>query len=137
MSAKLDTDRRDGDNPRMAVLDHELLNKQIGSRIKQRRTKSGMTQIELAKRVGLSRTSIANIEAGQQCPPLPVLYSICHELGTEPNALLPAFAEVVQTPAGLAYDIAEELKQMGVGKVSEQILTFFTEEKKRASDVQK
>lgn len=113
----------------MAVLDPELLNKQIGSRIKQRRAKNGMTQIELAKRVGLSRTSIANIEAGQQCPPLPMLYTICHELGTELNALLPAFAEVIQTPAALAYDIAQELKQMGVGKVSEQILNIFNEEK--------
>jgi transcriptional regulator with XRE-family HTH domain len=120
----------------MASLDHELLNKQIGSRIKQRRTKNGMTQVELAKRVGLSRTSIANIEAGQQCPPLPVLYSICHELGVEPNSLLPAYSEVAQTPSGLAYDIAAELKQMGAGKVSEHILNIFNEEKKRAPDLQ-
>ena len=120
----------------MAVLDHQLLNKQIGSRIKQLRTSHGITQTELAKRVSLSRTSIANIEAGQQCPPLPVLYSICHELGEEPNVLLPAFSEVVQAPSELAYDIAAELKQLGVGKVSEQILSFFSEESKHAADLQ-
>ena len=112
----------------MAALDHELLNKQIGSRIKQRRTKIGITQIELAKRVGLSRTSIANIEAGQQCPPLPVFYNICHELGTEPKTFLPSFAEVAQTPSGLAGGIAAELKQLGAGKVAEQILSIMNKE---------
>ncbi len=112
----------------MATLDHELLNKQIGSRIKLRRTKIGITQIELAKRVGLSRTSIANIEAGHQSPPLPVFYNICQELGAEPISILPALAEVAQTPSSLAGGIAAELKQLGVGKVADQILSIMNKE---------
>ncbi len=112
----------------MPALDHDLLNKVIGSRLKQRRMSQEITQIELAKRVGLSRTSIANIEAGQQCPPLPVLYEICQELGTDPSILLPKFTDVVQTPGGFADGIAHELKNLGKGKVAEQIKSIMSKE---------
>jgi transcriptional regulator with XRE-family HTH domain len=112
----------------MALLDQELLNKQIGSRIKLRRIKLGLTQLQLADRVDLSRTSIANIEAGQQCPPLSVFYNICHELGTEPNLILPSLAEVALNSNGLADGIAAELKQLGRGKIADQILSILNKE---------
>ena len=38
----------------------------IGDQIKAARTRQRVTQTELAKRVGLTRSSIANIEAGRQ-----------------------------------------------------------------------
>jgi len=44
----------------------ELCYKQFGLRVRQLREALGLTQAELAKRVGLERTSIANIEAGKQ-----------------------------------------------------------------------
>ncbi len=38
----------------------------IGLKIEHTRTVLGWTQLELSKKVGLTRTSIANIEAGRQ-----------------------------------------------------------------------
>jgi transcriptional regulator with XRE-family HTH domain len=38
----------------------------VGGRIKEVRTRSRLTQNELASRLGLTRSSVANIEAGRQ-----------------------------------------------------------------------
>lgn len=38
----------------------------LGKRLRRARRKVGVTQLELAEHMGLSRTSIANIEAGRQ-----------------------------------------------------------------------
>lgn len=44
----------------------ELCYRQIGLRIEQMRTALGWTQLELSKKVGQSRSAIANIENGKQ-----------------------------------------------------------------------
>lgn len=53
------------------------------------RPEFGLSQDALAKRVGLSRTSVTNIEKGRQQIPLHALYSFADALGVEPTALLP------------------------------------------------
>jgi len=40
----------------------------IGAKLSYYRKQAGMTQLQLSKKIGLSRTSIANIEAGNQEP---------------------------------------------------------------------
>ena len=44
----------------------ELIYKEFGKLLKKSRTAANLTQAGLAKRVGLSRTSITNIEKGRQ-----------------------------------------------------------------------
>jgi DNA-binding XRE family transcriptional regulator len=48
----------------------EPVYRQLGAKIEQMRTTLGWTQDELSKKVGLTRTSIVNIEAGRQRMPL-------------------------------------------------------------------
>ncbi len=48
-----------------------------------------MTQQRLADLVGLTRTSIVNIEAHRQAITLPTLYGIAKALGVNPKRLLP------------------------------------------------
>lgn len=48
-----------------------------------------MTQATLGKRVGLSRTSITNIEKGRQHVALHVLYDLATELEVQPEVLMP------------------------------------------------
>lgn len=49
-----------------------------------------MTQDQLGKAVGLTRTSVVNIEKGRQKVPLDTLYEIARALGTTVHSLLPA-----------------------------------------------
>lgn len=63
---------------------------EIGGRIRAERGALGFSQVELAKEVGLTRTSIINIEAGRQRLPLCTLYSIANALGISVFCLLPS-----------------------------------------------
>jgi DNA-binding XRE family transcriptional regulator len=49
-----------------AAVDTAILYKAFGARLAQAREAAGITQQSLAEKVGLSRASIANIEAGRQ-----------------------------------------------------------------------
>lgn len=81
------------------MIDERRLYAYVGKRIKElREGKPGvaprMTQAQLAKQVGLERTSITNIEKGEQKVPLHVLYRICSVLNVDIQEVLPALQEV-------------------------------------------
>ncbi len=67
----------------------KALYQQIGRSLRNRRETAGLTQTELAARVGLSRTSVTNIEQGRQHLTLHVLYAFADALGALPAELLP------------------------------------------------
>lgn len=67
----------------------EVLYRKIGQRIRNERKALGFNQIELADEVGLTRTSIVNIEAGRQRLPIHGLYAIAEALGVSVQCLLP------------------------------------------------
>ncbi len=74
-----------------------LLYQQIGERLKDQRLKLGLTQAQLAEKIGeMRRTSITNIEAGRQHPPLHVIYDLCQVLGLDIVNVLPTIAELEQ-----------------------------------------
>ena len=65
---------------------------EVFGRLVHKHRKSGkdvMTQDRLGKLVGLSRTSITNIEKGRQHVSLHQLYRIADALGVTPDILLP------------------------------------------------
>lgn len=70
-------------------LDQDTLYHHIGTAVRQRRERLGMTQGQLAAAIGLLRTSIVNLEAGRQRVPLHTLYPICAVLGVEVAEMLP------------------------------------------------
>lgn len=60
----------------------------FGERV--RRARQGrFSQAQLARKMRMSRGSIANIETGRQRIPLHVLLMLARELGVEPIALIP------------------------------------------------
>lgn len=62
---------------------------QFGKLIKKQREYMSLTQEELAKKVSLSRASIANIESGRQKVLLHQLYVFAKYLNKKPSELLP------------------------------------------------
>jgi transcriptional regulator with XRE-family HTH domain len=67
----------------------DSLYKEFGRALRKARTDVGLTQKQVAERVGLTRTSITNIERGSQHIALHQLYQLASVLGLGPVALLP------------------------------------------------
>jgi transcriptional regulator with XRE-family HTH domain len=61
----------------------------IGESIRKFRNKHKLSQEALAKLVGLTRTSLTNIESGRQHPPLHTFCEIAAQLGADFSELLP------------------------------------------------
>ncbi len=61
----------------------------LGARVRAARNAAGLNQDALAKTAGITRSSIANLEAGRQRIPVHVLARIAEAFGTTPAALLP------------------------------------------------
>jgi transcriptional regulator with XRE-family HTH domain len=66
----------------------EACHQSFGSRVRLIREFMGMTQNELAKRVGLTRVSVTNIETGRQRLLLHQVENFAHGLGVTPKHLL-------------------------------------------------
>ena len=72
--------------------------REFGMRLQEvRRRKSGLQKI-LAGQLGLSRTSISNIERGTHRVFLDQVYAAAHALGVEVMELLPPVSEVYTPP---------------------------------------
>lgn len=81
------------------MIDEKRLYKVLGERLKYLRENQDfstdkLTQAKLADEVGLERTSITNIEKGNQKVPLHVLYKICAVLQIQINDLLPNVSDI-------------------------------------------
>ena len=71
----------------------EWLDRELGRNIRAARERAvpRLTQEDLAGRAGLARTSITNIESGNQQPTLHALWHIAEALAVSPCELLPAW----------------------------------------------
>jgi DNA-binding XRE family transcriptional regulator len=76
--------------------EEDLLYKLVGEQIRKgrERQKPKMSQAQLAGFLGISRTSIVNIEAGRQHPPLYVMWKIAETLRIEISHFFPKPEEV-------------------------------------------
>jgi transcriptional regulator with XRE-family HTH domain len=62
---------------------------QLGANIRKYRTRLELSQDALARLVGLTRTSLTNIENGRQHPPLHTFCEIVEQLKADVSELLP------------------------------------------------
>ena len=76
--------------------------KEVGRRIRRYRAGTHRTQAQLAAEIGISRASLANIEAGRQQVLLHHLYAIADTLDlSSPGVLIPALPPRDGEPAEL------------------------------------
>src|ERR1700747_931002 len=95
------------------MADFDELYRELGRRIRQARERNGerLSQDALAKRLGISRASVVNIEAGRQRDPLHLLWQIAELLRTDLTQLIPRSEELV-APANQVRLDKEMMKQI-------------------------
>jgi DNA-binding XRE family transcriptional regulator len=55
--------------------------KALANQVKKRRANLGITQIDFAEDLKISNKTLANIEAGNNWPSMPVYITLCRNLG--------------------------------------------------------
>jgi len=81
------------------MADAHYLYRELGRKIRHARERSGekLSQEALAQRLGISRVSMVNIEAGRQRAPMHLLWQIAELLGTDLTMLIPSREEMLAT----------------------------------------
>ncbi len=77
----------------------QRLYERFGNALREARKGAGLTQDALAQRLGLSRTSVTNIERGAQPVALHTLVEIARALGVKPEDLVPAVGDTAEFAA--------------------------------------
>lgn len=106
----------------------------FASRLRQAREQAGLTQLELAEKLGVTKSAIGNYENGVSSPKWDVLVQIFDVLHVEPNFLYqdsfspPVSDSVHLTPAQSALlssfdQLNEEGQQKAVDYVDDLVLT--------------
>jgi len=70
----------------------------VGARIRSARVRAGLTQAELAARIGLKRTSVTNIEQGNQTLAVHTLLDVAEACACQASTLLPTEEELLAQP---------------------------------------
>jgi len=84
----------------------------IGDRLREERTKAGLSQRELAKRLGLSASLISQLEKGVSKPSVGTLYAIVTELDLSLDGLLRGYEDASPQPSDQRSDDAAPTSPM-------------------------
>lgn len=84
----------------------------IGTRLREERDRVGISQRELARRVGLSASMISQIESGQSKPSVSTLYGIVTELGASLDDIFGANGVAATADGGTAPEASAHLGPM-------------------------
>ena len=98
------------DRGNISRMEETWLNREFGSRLRERRKKAELSQDGLASAAGLSRTSVVNIERGRQGVSLATIYRLAEALGCASTDLLPPLPET-QVPRITIGDQSSESRQ--------------------------
>ncbi|MBQ8145946.1 MAG: helix-turn-helix transcriptional regulator [Clostridia bacterium] len=91
-----------------------MVDARLGQRIQLWREKAGKSQEELAEHVGVSVTSISNIERGANYPSFENFIKILNFIGASPNAVMLDLVDNAQiSKAGELWD---KMKRLDVDK---------------------
>lgn len=80
----------------------ELVNEQFGERLSSIRKRKGLSQLELARAVGLSRGSISNLETGIQNVQLHQIFAFALALDAPLDEFIPLLRDAIVYEDGTA-----------------------------------
>lgn len=89
-------------------IDEDLFYQEVGRIIRSERKSTSITQEELSKELNVSRTTITNIERGNQRIPLHLIYEMAIVLGIEIQRLMPDPDRIVSKRDNLSISIGDK-----------------------------
>lgn len=101
----------------------EWMYPRVGERLRQARVERGLTQEALGQAIGLTRTSVVNIERGRQKVMLHTLYAVAEALRVSLMDLLPSPTEA---------SIEERLSSDPVAQQDPSVLKFWEQARARS-----
>jgi DNA-binding XRE family transcriptional regulator len=110
------------------MTDFDELYRGVGRKVRQTRENAHLSQALLAKRLGISRTSMVNIEAGRQRAPLHLLWQIAELLETKVALLIPSPEELLAPQNQIVLDkqIMKQIEDVANGDPATiKVLTGF------------
>ncbi len=121
-------------------VDEEILYRTLGLRIRDARRRSvpRLSQQDLATRIGISRTSVVNIEAGRQHAPLHVVVGIAEALATDIAALIPRPEDILAPALRLPIDrktMKEIERASGGNHEVRKLVTSFVQSLRGSADL--
>jgi transcriptional regulator with XRE-family HTH domain len=103
------------------------LTRNVGERVLRLRRRANLTQAALAGMIGVGRTSVTNLEAGRQMPPLSVLLRVSVALNVELRDLIPLREELQQgEPRTVPLELGGHAHNMSP-KTAELVESFWKE----------
>jgi len=118
------------------MTDFDEIYREVGRKIRQTRENQHLSQDSLAKRLGISRTSMVNIEAGRQRTPLHVLWQIAELLETKLTLLIPTPEELLapENQTVLDREMMKQIEEVANGDLATiKVLTGFVTKKLRGN----
>lgn len=118
------------------MTDFDEIYREVGRKIRQTRENQHLSQDSLAQRLGISRTSMVNIEAGRQRTPLHVLWQIAELLETKLTLLIPTPEELLapQNQTVLDREMMKQIEEVANGDPATiKVLTGFVTKKLRGN----
>jgi len=118
------------------MTDFDEIYREVGRKIRQTRENQHLSQDSLAQRLGISRTSMVNIEAGRQRAPLHVLWQIAELLETKLTLLIPTPEELLapQNQSVLDREMIKQIEEVANGDLATiKALTGFVTKKLRGN----
>jgi len=104
----------------MTSAEKERLYRNLGAQVRDCRQDVSLSQADLGKEVGLSRSSIVNIEKGRQRPPLHTLWEISEALEVALEDLIPT-EEEVKSPEEVDPDLRDRIADQMDGEDAEAV----------------
>lgn len=116
-------------------IEEKRLYEVVGERIRHTRERSApkISQASLARRLGISRASVVNIESGRQHAPLYLMWRIAESLDAELAALIPNHDEFLESiePMKLNVEAVAQIEAAAEGDpATRRLLTRFVSKTK-------
>ncbi|MGJ0119979.1 helix-turn-helix domain-containing protein [Williamsia sp. MIQD14] len=81
----------------------------VGERVRELRGRAGLSLSELARRSGVGKSSLSDLEAGRRNPTIETLYALCTPLGVPMTALT---AASIRTESGGMTSVTLDIREL-------------------------